>query len=531
MKSTFPLSVAAGWARVVAVFVVDVGLVAAGAAAAGRPGWWTGVGVGLLVALLALLCWRGAPLLTLAWRALTAGRSGLGVPSGELADYERSFGSGPVGIRAVGPHLVAVVAVDGPPHSPSVLDYPRVESLAKLPLGAVAAGLGQFDVSLEGIDVVSAGARRAPKTHHPYAPVYSVEVGDHPAVGQRRTWLVVRLNALESARAIVWRESVAATMSAAAEWLAAELTSLRIPARVLTAAQIRAADEALLAGIDPAGLVSGWGRLRHAGGYVQTYWMSPGDISSTAIDRLWAPDTDATVVSVQVRRSDTGAAAVGVMVRYHTGGPLAEPPLTGLNPFAGRHDAGLSAGLLGAGGGGLRVPAREVAAGEKVAVPIGATGIIVGTTAAGHPLLVDLSDPTELATVTIAGEFALLVQMALRAAATGYQVLVCTKHPQRWQHVTGAGLQVVGAAGLAEQLPASQYPYVVVYDGVGGPARAGAAVTVRTVGPRSASGADIHIEQDGAGAAVIRTWAFQYRLRINLDYERRLTGAGPRRAA
>ena len=342
---------------------------------------------------------------------------------------------------------------------------------------------------------------------------------------------MVRLNALDSARAIVWRESVAATMSAAAEWLAAELTSVRIPARVLTAAEIRAADEALLAGIEAAGLVAGWGRLRHAGGYVQTYWMSPGDISSTAIDRLWAPDTDATVVSVQLRRADNGATTAGVMVRYHTGGPLAEPPLTGLNPFAGRHDAALRAGLLAAGAGGLAVPARALAAGEKVAVPIGATGIIVGTTASGHPLLVDLSDPTELATVTIAGEFALLVQVALRATATGYQVLVCTKRPQRWQQVIGAGLQVVGAAGLAEALPASQYPYVVVYDRVGGPAPAGAAVTVRTVGPRSASGADIHFEQDGADAAVIRTWALQYRLRINLDYERRLTDAGPGRAA
>ena len=530
MKSTFPLSVAAGWARLVALFVVDVALVAAGAAVAGRPGWWIGAGLGVAVSLLAVLCWRGAPLLTLAWRALGARRSGLGEPGGELADYERSFGSGPVGIRAVGPHLVAVVAVDGPPHSPSVLDYPRVESLAKLPLEAVAAGLSQFDVSLEGIDIVSAGARRAPKTHHPYAPVYSAEVGDHPAVGQRRTWLVVRLDALASARAIVWRESVAATMSAAAEWLAAELTSLRIPARVLTAAQIRAADEAVLAGIDPKGLTPGWGRLRHAGGYVQTYWMSPGDISSTAIDRLWAPDTHATVVSVQLRRSDDGAITAGVMVRYHTGGPLAEPPLTGLNPFAGRHDAALHAGLLSASRG-LAVPARELGPAEKVAVPIGATGIIVGTTASGHPLLVDLRDPTELATVTISGEFALLVQVALRAAATGYQVLVCTKRPQRWQPVTGAGLQVVGAAGLAEQLPASQYPYVIVYDGVGGQAPAGAAVTVRTVGRHSASGADIHIEQESAGAAVIRTWAFQYRLRINLDYERRLTDAGPRRAA
>jgi hypothetical protein len=258
--------------------------------------------------------------------------------------------------------------------------------------------------------------------------------------------------------------------------------------------------------------------------------MSPGDISSTAIDRLWAPDTHATVVSVQLRRGDTGATAAGVMVRYHTGGPLAEPPLTGLNPFAGRHDAALRAGLLSASGG-LAVPARELGPAEKVAVPIGATGIIVGTTASGHPLLVDLRNPTELATVTISGEFALLVQVALRAAATGYQVLVCTKRPQRWQPVTGAGLQVVGAAGLAEQLPASQYPYVIVYDGVVGQAPAGAAVTVRTVGGHSASGADIHIEQESAGAAVIRTWAFQYRLRINLDYERRLTDAGPLRAA
>ncbi|WP_136246455.1 type VII secretion protein EccE [Mycobacterium intracellulare] len=530
MKSNFPLSVAASWARVVAVFVVDVAVIAAGAAAAGRPGWWVGVGLTVLITVLVLLCWRGAPLLSLLWRSVTGRRPRVGA-AGELADYERRFGSGPVGIRAVGPHLVAVVAVDGPPHSPSVLDYPRVESLAKLPLEAGAAGLDQFDVHLEGIDIVSVGARRAPKTHHPYAPVYSAEVGDHPAVGQRRTWLVVRFNALQSARAIVWRESVAATMSAAAEWLAAELTSLRIPSRVLSAAQIRAADEALLAGIDPTGLASGWGRLRHAGGYVQTYWMSPGDISSTAIDRLWAPDTDATAVSVQLRRADNGATTAGVMVRYHTGGPLPEPPLTGLNPLVGRHDAGLAAGLLTAATGGLNLPARELAAGEKVAVPIGATGIIVGTTASGHPLLVDLHDPTELATVTIAGEFALLVQVALRAAATGYQVLICTKQPQRWQQVTGVGLQMVGAAGLAEQLPPSQYPYVVVYDRVGGPTPAGAAVTIRTVGARSASGADIHIEQDGRGAAVIRTWAFQYRLRINLDYERRLIDAGPRRAA
>jgi hypothetical protein len=38
-----------------------------------------------------------------------------------------------------------------------------VESLSKLPLDAVAAGLRQFDVTLDGIDVVGVGERRASK--------------------------------------------------------------------------------------------------------------------------------------------------------------------------------------------------------------------------------------------------------------------------------------------------------------------------------------------------------------------------------
>jgi type VII secretion protein EccE len=527
---TFPLGLALGWARVVCVFVVDVGLLAAGTAVGGRPGWWVGAGAGVLVTLGAVVSWRGAPALTLTWQSLRPRRASLGVPAGALADHDRTFGAGPVGIRVVGPHLVAVVAVDGQPHSPSALDYPRVMTPSMLPLAAVAAGLRQFDVTLDGIDVVSVGVRRASKAHHPYADTYSSEVGDHPAVGQRQTWLVIRLNAAESARAIVWRESVAATMSAAAEWLAQELTSLRIPARVLTAAQIRAADEALLAGAEPAALRPGWARVRHSGGYVHTYWMSPRDISSDTLDRLWTPDTEATVLTVQLRLTATGASTVGVVVRYHTGAPLLEAPLTGLNPLTGRHDAGMTAGLLVAAGAPL-VPARELSADDRVAVAIGATGIIMGTTASGHPLLIDIGNPTGMATVTVAGELALTVQIALRAAATGYQVLVCTARPERWKEATGAGLQVVGEAGLAQQLAPARRRWMVVYDEVSGPVPQGAAVTLRTVEAGLAIPADVHIEQDGPKSAVIRTWAIQSRLGIDIEHERRLSGGGPGLAA
>lgn len=530
MTPTLPLGLALGWARLVCVFVVDVALLGAGVSAAGRLGWWTALAVAVLLSAAALLCWRAAPLLTLGWRALRAHRTHLGAPAGQLDDHERTFGGGPVGIRAVGTHLVAVIAVDGQPHSPSVLDYPRAVSMTSLPLATVADALCQFDVTLAGIDVLSAGSRRAGKTHHPYAEAYSSQVGDHPAVGQRQTWLVIRLDATQSARAIVSRESVAATLAAAAEWVAHELGSLRIGARVLTAEQIRAADEALLAGADAAALRPGWARLRHAGGYVQTYWMSPRDITTANIDRLWAPDSEATVVSIQLRLSAEGVPTVGVAVRYHTGYPLAEAPLTGLNPWTGRHDLALDTGLLVAASP-ARVPARKLSADEELRAPIGATGIIIGATATGHPLLVDLSSPTATATVTIAGEPALTVAIARRAAATGFQVLVRTLHPRRWQEVTAAGLQVIDAAALTQRSWSPGRRVLVIFDDVDGPAPTGAAVVVSTVSADSTSSADVHLKQDGPDHAVLRTWAIADRLHIDVTDERRLLTARPRRAA
>lgn len=531
MTPAFPLRVGASWLRLIAVFITGVGCVSTGAALCGRAGWWTGIGVAAVIAVAALVRWRGAGLLDLGWAALGWAHQRIDEQGGELGDYSRTFGPAQgVGIRGAGADAVAVVAVDGPPHSPSVLDYGRVESLVKLPLAALAKGLQQCDVRLDGVDILSSGSRRAPQSHHPYSPVYSSEVGDHPAVGQRRTYLVVRFNAVRGAAAVLWRESVAATVSAAAEWLAAELTNMRIPARVLTAEQIRDADAVLLAGIEASSVRPGWGRRRHSGGYVHTYWVSPGDISTATLDRLWAPDTDATVVAVQLRLTDTGETTVGVMVRYHSGAPLAAPPLTGLNPLSGRHDVGLLAGLARPGPA-PKVPCRVLGAEEATTMPVAATGIIIGSTTTGHPLLVDLADPTAGSLITVCGEFALTVQVALRAAATGYQVLVCSGQPQRWREATAAGLQVVGPGGLGASLPPSRLAWLVVYDGVDAPTPAEAAVTVRRVGPGAGSTADVHIEQDSPGTAVIRTWAFQYRLRIDLSYERRLIGAKSRHAA
>jgi hypothetical protein len=124
----------------------------------------------------------------------------------------------------------------------------------------------------------------------------------------------------------------------------------------------------------------------------------------------------------------------------------------------------------------------------------------------------------------VAGEVALLMQLALRAAATGYQVLVRSARPAQWRQATAAGLRVVST--LPEQLPEDGRAVMVVYDRVNGAGPA-AAVTVRAVAPGSASVADVHVEQDSPRTAVIRTADFQYRATIDLSAERNLIGTPP----
>jgi hypothetical protein len=258
--------------------------------------------------------------------------------------------------------------------------------------------------------------------------------------------------------------------------------------------------------------------------------VSPRDITTVTLDRVWAPDADHTATAVQLRPSPDGAVAVGVLVRYATAGPQKHAPITGLNPLSGRHELGLRAGLADARTPAVQAAARPLGDGEDLRAPIGASGLIVGATPQGHPLLVDLADaaPAQTSMVTVAGELALLVQLAMRSAAIGYQVLVCTGRGESWREATAAGLRVVGR--LPEQLPDDGRGVMVVYDRVDAPAPR-ASISLRAVDAGTASVADVHFEQDSARTAVIRTADFQYRIHINLDQERNMIKWRPRRVA
>ena len=119
------------------------------------------------------------------------------------------------------------------------------------------------------------------------------------------------------------------------------------------------------------------------------------------------------------------------------------------------------------------------------------------------------------------------MQVALRTAAIGYQVLVISRRPARWREASAAGLRLLDA--LPGELPDDGRAVAVVYDVLDAPAGPAAAITVRLVAAGSASVADVHLEQDSARSAVIRTAEFTHRVLIDVEPERAMSA--PRRAA
>jgi len=529
MRAMFPFGLTVKWTRLVIVFALVVVTTAATLGLLRGP--WAIVAasvVGLLVVTVVLVTWRGAPLSGLLWGRLR--RRHLKASTGaESVEHRLRWTTTETAIRADDFDLVAVVAVDGPSHSPSVLDHHQVQSAATLPVNVVAEALRQFDVTLSGIDIVSAGHRRAPTSHHHYSDTYTGIVGDHAAVGQRRTWCILRLNSFDNVAAIASRDSVAATLAACAHRLATELSAHRCPARVVGSDELSDIDVALLNG-ESLDAQARWSGLTTVTGTVASYSVTPAEISTATLDRLWSPDTDATATTVQLRPAPGGGVNIGVLVRYTTAAPQLRPPLTGLNPLSGRHDLALLAGLVDPSTPAVLAPQRLLEHHERMRAPIGSTGIIIGSTSTGHPLLVPLesANPADTATITVAGDLALLVQIAQRAAASGLRVAVVTRRPGPWRDANAQGLRVVRE--LPAELPDNGRGMMVLYDQPqsNGPR---AAVTVRAVERGTASIADVHVEQDSNTTAVIRTDAFQYRIKIDVHAERSQINASSQRVA
>jgi type VII secretion protein EccE len=360
MKAQRSFGLSLSWPRVTAVFLVDILiLVVASHCPASWQGehriaFWVGVGLAALVTILSLVTHNGltvtSGLATWLWdwsadpgTALTAGCT-------PALDHQRRLGRDKVGVREYAGHLVTVIGVDGGEEDAG--RHRHRTTAGVLPLQAVADGLRQFDIHLDGIDIVSMKVRRggpevtaAEKSKlDDWGPEEWGLVSDEPTSYVRRTWLVLRMNPQRNVAAVAARDSLASTLVAATERLAQDLDGQNCVARPLTADELAEIDKAVLADLEPTWSRPGWRHLKHFNGFATSFWLTPSDITTETLEDLLLPDVGAAVITIRIVASG-GRPQLSAWVRYHTERRLPRKVSSGLNRLTGRQLAAVRASL------------------------------------------------------------------------------------------------------------------------------------------------------------------------------------------
>jgi type VII secretion protein EccE len=381
MKAQFPFGLAVSWPRITTVFLIDVALLAIAGHCpdgwqAGHAAFWVGIALATVVTIAAMVTYRGIPVAAAPFarvRNWYADPEALTVGCTTPIDHHRRFSRDAVGVREHDGELITVIAVGGPGEMPAGWHRPPAVSAPTVPLKAVVAALRQFDVRLDGVDIVSVGTRDpARATVHDDIGVGVDPLNEHCPSGVRSTWLILRMDPQHNVAAVAARESVACTLVAATERLAHDLDGRSCAARMLTADEIVDVDDTVLAGLQPAYIRPFWRYLKTPDGYVTSFWVSPSNITGETIDELWISDTDITVVTIRLVARDAGA-DVSAWVRYHSDKRLRKEVWSGLNRLTGRQLGAVAAGLPApTSGRPLKMPSRPLDDGDNVWIPVGA---------------------------------------------------------------------------------------------------------------------------------------------------------------
>lgn len=370
MKAQRRFGMSFSWPRITAALLVDVAVLVA----ASRLSqiwqsydilWWVGVGTAVAVAILAVFTYQGIglPGAIAEWVQgwWTDPLSKLTTGCTPPIDHQRRFSGDVVGLREYRGRLVSAVAVERLADTTSGRHHHRDTESAPLPVEVVASALRQFDVRLDSIDIISVRIRRDTR---------ATRAGRTDPGDERKTWLVLRMDPLNNVAAVATRDSLASTFAAVTERLAEALDGTNCGARPLTGDELAEVDRAVLAGLQPIRRRPRRRHLTHVKGYATSFWVSPQDITSETLAKLWSVATDATVLTVRVTRRP-GGAEVSAWVRYHTAKRLPREISAGLNRLTGRQLAAVCASMPApVARSRLVVPARMLGEHETLVLPV-----------------------------------------------------------------------------------------------------------------------------------------------------------------
>ncbi len=358
MKAQRRFGLSLSWARVTVVFLVVVAILLIAShcpdswQGTHHIAWWVGVGISAIITLLSLVTHHGLTVTSglAGWLWDWSADPGTTLAAGctPALDYQRRFGRDKVGVREYDGRLVTVIALDGEDEAAS-RHRQRSAAPASVLVRSVATGLRQFDVHLDGIDIVSVQMRRGGNAAElskldKLGPEEWGLVSEQPASYVRRTWLVLRMNPQSNVAAVAARDSLASTLVAATERLVQDLDAPGCAPKPLTAEEIAEVDSAVLADLEPTWSRPGWRYLKHFNGFATSFWLTPSDITTETLEELWLPDAEATVVTVQLT-ADDGRPEVSGWVRYHSDSRLPRGVSSGLNRLTGRQLAAVRASL------------------------------------------------------------------------------------------------------------------------------------------------------------------------------------------
>ncbi|MFR9770514.1 type VII secretion protein EccE [Nocardia sp. SC052] len=486
------------------------------------PWWVSAVVVTVLVTTVTVrVNGRTAMRWLLDWAAYRTGRTARArerTQSAKIQDVQ--VAAGVCGVNEAGDTLIAMIQLAPNLDLPTVIAERTLYTEDTIPVDLLLPMLDQFGIAVD-IDIVTTGQRV--RSTGSYSMLYDQLIGSHPVVGDRLTWLVVRLDQERNLAALSKRGpcSVVApkALASATHRIAGRLRERGIAAQPLPAAALRDATRLLHAGIELSDLRETWSNLQTSvpGRCVTSFLIDWSRLGGVGLDDCWTWNRGRTTLVVSLTSDTDGPRA---LVRFIGPAVTTEPP-DYLRLLGGDQSKALLASLPTGGSiralrgfeSGADIAPEDLAA--ELAIAIGPNGQILGAISGQprHTLALPLFDPARFnprrRTIDVHAKLPVAQQIILRAMVVGADVEIHSARPDSWRQLVTAvgdprsmrladpGDEHTGAANAEAEIPAT----IAVFDHL--PPRASNAHTTVTIsepgGPRRRA-VDLAINQVSATA-------------------------------
>lgn len=298
----------------------------------------------------------------------------------------------------------------------------------------------QLGLRLASLSLIIHGSRM--RADGDFAPICDTFIGPCPYAGQREAWLILRIDtAIDNVEALRVRRSLSETAVAAAQRTANMLRTKGIRAEVASETDLVSLDEKLGSAASLDAAKRRWLAVRDERGWLSSFYFPARHIEDAAMALVWERRHDA--VTQNITLYPDGRCTATVTVR----GPqiVSPPPNVKLFSLPGEQAAAVAANralpgeLVGA-------PASVADGPPRLALPIGNSGVLIGTLPDGQRLVLPFTDPATHLRINIDADAAVYKRLLLRAAASGERVTVHTADRHRWQAMAMPGVIITEEA-------------------------------------------------------------------------------------